>query len=242
MLSRVVWAVAHTHVRSTEARLAADGQFTGARFARYCSVCPQLKLRRLTSPELPFRVRLVLVVLATCVVAGACDRSPARQQASSAPVHQQTDADSASLAQARATAGMRYAAHWRTDQAFSVDTLRAREAWFTPILYELLLTDMPGGDIGVVDYDPFSDAQDSAQRFTLGQPRANHDTVYVPVDVQFDSTSELHRNVTLAMVRGAAGWQIGDFIDGNGSLVAELRKDPPQSTKTPAASKDTSSH
>lgn len=146
------------------------------------------------------------------------------------------------LGEARSTAEMRYASHWRTGQGFSVDTLRARKAWFTPTLYQLLLADMSGDEIGVVDYDPFSGAQDIAQRFAIGPPHASHDTVYVPVDVQFDSSGEAHRSVTLAMVPGVSGWQIGDFIDRNGSLVAQLRKYPPETSKTSSATTDTSSH
>lgn len=123
-----------------------------------------------------------------------------------------------------------------------VALLRARKAWFTPTLYQLLLADMSGDEIGVVNYDPFPGAQDDAQRFAIGSPHASHDTVYVPVDVQFDSASESKRSVTLAMVRGLSGWQIGDFIDRNGSLAAQLRKYPPETSLTSSAAEDTSGH
>jgi hypothetical protein len=157
-------------------------------------------------------------------------------------VRQTAGADSPILGEARTAAERRYAAHWRTDQGFSVDTLRAREAWFTPALYQLLLADMSGDGVGVLDYDPFSDAQDNAQRFALGTPHASHDTVYVPVDVRFDSPREAHRSVTLAMVRAGSGWQIGDFIDQTGSLVAQLRKHPPAASRPSSATKDGATH
>ena len=160
-------------------------------------------------------MRLSLLVVAICGAVFACEPAPAARQGG---------ADAATLAQARAAVEARYAAHWRGGQGFSADTLRARKAWFTPAFYQLLLADMSGDEIGIVDYDPFTDAQDDGARFVVGNPRAGHDTVYVPVEVRFDSASEAQRSVTLAMVRDSSAWRIGDFIDGDGSLAGRLRK------------------
>ena len=131
------------------------------------------------------------------------------------------------LTDARATVEARYAAHWHTDQGFSRDTLRARRAWFTPALYQLLRADLSGEEIGALDHDPFTDAQDTAERYAIEAPRASGDTVYVPVVVHFATASEPPHRITLAMVASGARWQIADFVDQNGSLAALLRDASP---------------
>ena len=163
--------------------------------------------------------RAVRFLLVACVPFAACDRPPAKARSS---------VDTAAFAQARATVEQRYAAHWRAGQSFSRDTLRARASWFTRALYELMLADMAGDEIGIVDYDPFTEAQDDAARYAVGAARASHDTLYIPVDVQFASGSERNHTVTLAMVRDASHWKIADFIDGDGSLAAKLRASLPR--------------
>lgn len=165
------------------------------------------------------RRKLVYAAVVAVLAATACDRPQAKDSG---------DANASTLAAARATVAQRYAEHWRSGQGFSADTLRAREQWFTPALYQLMRADMSGSEIGIVDYDPFTEAQDDAERYAVGAARASHDTVYVPVDVRFASSSGSHRAITLAMVRDAAQWKIADFIDHDGSLVAKLRANAPK--------------
>jgi hypothetical protein len=173
----------------------------------------------------------VLLVALLVACAKAEDAPPAHESRAS----DRRWADSSPLAEARATVEARYAAHWRTDQGFSRDTLRARESWFTPSLYQLLLADMSEQDIGVLDHDPFSDAQDVAERYMVGTPRSHSDTVYVPIEIEFAAASDSRRRLTIAMVHRGSSWQIGDFIDKSGSLAARLRQDPP----VQAAAQDT---
>lgn len=140
--------------------------------------------------------------------------------------------DSAALNDARTTVGARYAAHWRGGQGFSLAMVRTTRAWFTPRLDSLLEADMSGDGIGVIDHDPFVDAQESARSYSVGAPRMSHDTAYVPVDITFDSTFEdPHSRVTLAMVRGSSGWRIGDFVDRYGSLATALAKDAAETAR-----------
>jgi len=116
----------------------------------------------------------------------------------------------------------RYEAHFHGGQGFSADTLRARRSWFTPDLYRLMAADLnTAGDIGYLDFDPFTDAQDDATRFDVGAVRTSHDTVYVEVNVHFGTDV---RRLTLAMQATPDGWAIADFIYPDGDLAANLRK------------------
>ena len=166
-------------------------------------------------------MRVPCIVLAVSLAFIGCSKGA--DAASESSTRGRQAGESRQLPDARATVEARYAAHWRTDQGFSRDTLRARRAWFTPALYQLLLTDMSGEEIGVLDYDPFTDAQDTAERYTIESPRASGDTVYVPVAVYFATATEPAHRITLAMVKSGAEWQIADFVDKNGRLAALLR-------------------
>lgn len=116
----------------------------------------------------------------------------------------------------------RYEAHFHAGQAFSADTLRARQSWFTPDLYRLMATDMRAtGAVGYIDFDPFTDAQDDASRFDVDAVRASHDTVYVDVNVRFGAET---KRVTLAMLRRPDEWAIADFIYPHGDLALDLRR------------------
>jgi len=133
-----------------------------------------------------------------------------------------SQADSIDTTAARDAVQRRYEAHFHGGQAFSVDTLRARKSWFTPDLYRLMAADMrTSGEVGYLDFDPFTNAQDDAARFDLGAVRTSHDTVYVEVNVHF--SSEQSKLVTLAMLPAPEGWVIANFVYPDGDLAARLR-------------------
>jgi hypothetical protein len=133
------------------------------------------------------------------------------------------------MSDAIAAVGKRYQAHFAAGQGFSVDTLRARQGWFTPQLYQLMLADMSStGEIGYIDFDPFTDAQDDAASYTVGRARAAHDTVLVEVAVAFPpavGNGHEQRRITLPMLRARAGWQIANFVYPDRDLAHDLKSE-----------------
>ncbi len=130
-------------------------------------------------------------------------------------------------AAARSVVERRYAEHFKSGQGFSAATLQARQAWFAPQLYALMLADMtPTGEIGYIDADPFTDAQDTAANFGVGVARQAHDTVFVAVEVTFGPTTgsgQERHHVTLAMLPAPNGWQIANFIYADRDMITALR-------------------
>jgi hypothetical protein len=122
-----------------------------------------------------------------------------------------------------------YRQHFAAGQGFSLTTLRERQTWFTPWLYELLLADMghPEDGIGYVEADPFVDGQEHAARFTVGPARRTHDTALVDVLVTYPpdvGNGHETRQVTVTVLPSTAGWQIADLRYSHGSLAAGLLK------------------
>jgi hypothetical protein len=131
--------------------------------------------------------------------------------------------DSVDTTAARDAVRGRYEAHFHSGQLFSIDTLRARKSWFTPELYRLMKGDLGASrEIGYIDFDPFTNAQDDAARFDVGAAHLSHDTVYVDVDLRFGAGDT--GRVTLAMLPSPIGWAIADFIYPDGDLAVALRK------------------
>ena len=80
----------------------------------------------------------------------------------------------------------------------------------------------PSGDLGYLNYDPFTSAQDDVPSFRLLRVRASADTAYAEFATGHrtavaarDATSD----VTLALVRSADHWRIADILNGQYSLV-----------------------
>jgi hypothetical protein len=167
-----------------------------------------------------------VVLLAVCA---AC--SPAsdgdRLRGGTGAVERARTAPTAKAAAARNVVERHYAEHFNSGQGFSVDTLRERKGWFAPTLYSLMLADMaPTGEIGYIEFDPFTDAQDDAATYTVGVPKTANDTVLVPVELTFGSatgTGHERRRVTLAMVPAPSGWQIANIIYADHDLMTGLR-------------------
>ena len=178
-------------------------------------------------------MRVCGILATACLLFSGCSKGADATPAIGA--HGRQAAASRRLLNARATVEARYAAHWRTDQGFSADTLRARRVWFAPAFYQELRRDMPGEELGVVDYDPFTGAQDDAEQYAVDAARESGDTVYVPVVIRFATASEPAHRITLAMVAGNNGWQIADFIDQHGSLAALLRDSSSVQSAPPVA-------
>ncbi len=111
----------------------------------------------------------------------------------------------------------RYTEHFRGDQGFSVEILRARRQWFTPCLYSLLLADIDGsftrGDPGFLDWDPFTTAQDDANGFQITGATRSHDTVLVHVAVLFGYPPPGQAQpITVAVTRVDTSWRIADLV------------------------------
>ena len=120
-----------------------------------------------------------------------------------------------------------YRQHFAAGQGFSLATLRTRQAWFTPRLYDLLLADMghPEEGIGYVEADPFVDGQEQAARFDVGPSRQAHDTAVVEVVVTYPQdvgNGHEMRQVSVALLPSRAGWQIADLVYTHGSLASGL--------------------
>jgi hypothetical protein len=86
------------------------------------------------------------------------------------------------------------------------------------------------GEVGVLDSDPFTNAQDVAESYSVGQAAIKGDTIVVSVVINFgasyrpvDRTGRLR----VAVLRTQRGWRIADFLYSDGrSLAAGLRASP----------------
>ena len=129
---------------------------------------------------------------------------------------------------ARAAVDQRYRQHFASRQGFSIDTLRARKAWFTPQFYQLMLADMSStGEIGYIDFDPFTDAQDDAATYKVGAAHPAHDTVLVEVAVTFPAAvgnGHEQQHITLAMLPTPSGWRIANFMSPDRNLASDLAR------------------
>ena len=107
----------------------------------------------------------------------------------------------------------RYAEHYKKGQGFSEDDLKARRDWFTPQLYRLLFKDMHEaavrGDVGNLEADPFTNAQDDSDGFSIGKTRMTAGKAIVNVDVQF---GQVKRPVTLVLMKAGGKWQIDNIV------------------------------
>ena len=136
--------------------------------------------------------------------------------------------DSVALSEAGVTASQRLAQHFADGQGFSRFALEGRADWFTDSLVALLQADMndPRGDLGYINFDPFTAAQDDAASFALLRTRASGDTAYAEFAILFGGAAGAGDNpnhITLAMVRSRQRWQIADILSFAGSLSAGIR-------------------
>ena len=167
-----------------------------------------------------------IVSLCAAVLGTACaDGQPPREDAA-------TSAAVASVA-AESVAVARMSAHFAAPQGFSATTLEARAAWFTDSLRALLRADFgDGSSIGVLNWDPFTEAQDDAAGFTHTSTRWANDTALVEFAIRFDSTYApgSATTVTLALTLEQAEWRIADFLSRGRSLATSIRSSSPTPT------------
>jgi hypothetical protein len=118
-------------------------------------------------------------------------------------------------------------AHYLGKDARGVPFERAADVarWCAPPLTKLILADRARAarrdDVPTLDGDPFVHAQDwmlSDLHIDVTE-RGDRATA----KVSFLNAGE-HVALTLALVRGPAGWRVADVDAGDGSLVALLRK------------------
>lgn len=170
------------------------------------------------SPRMRCDIEPTSVVTAPPSVRGSCSATTYRRRAT------QTSPESEAMAYVRS----RYAAHFKGDQGFSVDALRARRTWFTPCLYSLMMNDMNGaashGDLGYLDWDPFTGIQDDASGFFVDSARTSHDTVIVHVSLTFPSTPVSTYPMFVSTVRQGSQWRIADFRRDSLDLARELER------------------
>ncbi len=167
-----------------------------------------------------------LLLLAASLSCSAAD--PKSESSASRRVQPVMLLDSVALSEAGVIASQRLAQHFADGQGFSSVTLEARADWFTDSLVALLRADMNDarGDLGYINFDPFTAAQDDAASFRLLRTRASGDTAYAEFAILFGGAAGSGDNphhITLAMVRGRQRWQIADLISDAGSISAGIR-------------------
>jgi hypothetical protein len=124
-----------------------------------------------------------------------------------------------------------------------------RQAWFTARLAQLIQDDAAGGaaqcGVGFLNFNPFTNAQDSVASYTLGSPEARADTVLVPVRIHSGSANDGDRTAAIAMVKEGGSWRIGNMIHSDWDLVsgltrsvAELRAAPKIDCSAPPTTPD----
>src|SRR5205823_1810920 len=107
----------------------------------------------------------------------------------------------------------------------SVDDVKRTRDWFTPELYTLLMHDMSyPGDIGYLNWDPFTAAQDETGPFRYDSFFRAGDTVMVSFS-RDDSDHKRYIFVRLAMRYVNGAWRIGNFIyPGNPACHTDLAR------------------
>jgi hypothetical protein len=162
---------------------------------------------------------LLLIGLAACR-RDSPPRQPPASAATSAAVRP-LGADSAAIEQVRA----RFTAHYTGAQGFGVDTLRARQSWFTPCLYSLLLADMEGdsarGGIGYLNWDPFTAAQDDATGFQVERATTARDTVLVQLSINYPGSNP-STAMTVATTQVDGQWRIANMVTAQANLARGL--------------------
>jgi hypothetical protein len=166
----------------------------------------------------PYSVRFRFLLLAA-LMAGCKGRHTTGQTA--APGHALTD--STAISGAIDVATQRMTMHG--DSGLSVDDVKRTREWFTPELYTLLMRDMShSGEIGYLNWDPFTAAQDDVGPFRYDGVSQAGDTVMV----SFSREAPDHKRyvfVRLAMRYVNGAWRIGNFIyPGNSVCHADLAR------------------
>ena len=149
-------------------------------------------------------------------------RPPTTAVASAKPSATKSPAESVAVARVRA----RFAAHFAGGQGFGIDTLRARQTWFTPCLYSLMLADMAGdsarGGVGYLNWDPFTASQDDASAFHVDDAERAHDSVLVLVRVEYPGAANRPTSMVVATTQVGGEWRIANIVTPAVNLAAGL--------------------
>ena len=116
-----------------------------------------------------------------------------------------TGADTSAIA----TATRRVREHGNA--GLSIDDVKRTRDWFTPELYTLLIAGMSHPtDLGYLDFDPFTDAQDDVGPLRFEDARQSGDTTLVRFSREnYEKTRD---SITLAMRRVDSTWRIANFL------------------------------
>lgn len=152
------------------------------------------------------------------------------------------------VADARAALEHIYATHFAQGQGNTAE----QPGWYTGQLRQLIKDDADAGaaqcGVGYLNFDPLTDAQDSVASYALGAPRANGDTVVIPVRIHsgFPGSTEPDEQLTVAMRQEGGTWRIANIVQSHSNLVkaldstvAELRAAPKADCGQPATVPDT---
>ena len=109
-----------------------------------------------------------------------------------------------------------YESHLRGDMGFSVESVKAKERWFTPALYSLLRDELrkpPSPDeVPNVDGDPFTDSQEYPDKFEVGKTTMIGLKAQVPVTFHFKEKGSKSWKLQVVLTQNGGGWQIDDFL------------------------------
>ena len=112
------------------------------------------------------------------------------------------------------------------------DALRERIGAFTPELRNLLLADRKcvgeSGEICILDFDPFLASQDPCDRFEVGVPVFQGDSVVVRITALCGPVREPIPAVDVVVIRDADVWRFSNFLYGNAHNLRDMlnRKTP----------------
>lgn len=116
-----------------------------------------------------------------------------------------------------------YTAHFKGPMGFDAASLKAKEAFLAPDLYQALLGKAReaagnGEEAPDIDGDPFTDSQEYPDAFSVGRPLASGGTVRVPVRFTWKNGNP-SRSLTVVMKNGRLGWRLDDIrYGGEGTL------------------------
>lgn len=123
-----------------------------------------------------------------------------------------------------------YTFHMAHDMGFSPETLALRARWLTPDLVALaqayLARPVPNDEPPVIDGDPFTDAQDTPKRFTVGEVSVSGTEARAEISFSWEG-GETTR-ATLVLRRSREGWLVDDVAYPEGTSMRKLLLAPPE--------------
>lgn len=106
----------------------------------------------------------------------------------------------------------------KADQTITIDKMKKNRMWFADsliALWDKYERRVPAGDVGCLDSQPFTDAQDYVDRFRVGKVEQKGDNAVVGVDLFYGKEK---RSVSVILNKHGAKWQIYDVYFRSGTL------------------------